>query len=87
MSRTRSTDAHSGFSAALRSILDAQDVRQADLARRVGVTAPSVADVLAKDNPSMLTAARYLSAVGYSVALVPAGKRLPDGSYAVCGGR
>jgi transcriptional regulator with XRE-family HTH domain len=70
-----------GFGRALTDACDAAGITRADLSRRVGVSQPAVASVVAKDNPSLAVAMRYLSELGYEVALVQRGKKLPEGSY------
>ena len=51
------------------------------MARRVGVTYQAVQSVIKKDNPSVLVAMNYLDMLGYDVALVRKGKKLPEGSF------
>lgn len=70
-----------GFGNALRSVMEESGVNGSDLSRRVGVSYQAVQSVLRKDNPSIEVAVRYLNELGYDVALVRKGKRLPDGSY------
>ena len=70
-----------GFGNALRSVMVESGVNGSDLSRRVGVSYQAVQSVLRKDNPSIEVAVRYLNELGYDVALVRKGKRLPDGSY------
>lgn len=81
MSYRRERDSRTGFSEAAEGILAAQGKRPSDLARAAGVSRASVAGLLSKDNPSIEVAVRYMASLGYDVALVPSGKRLPEGSY------
>lgn len=70
-----------GFAEILKEMLADAGINQSDLARRAGVTYQAVQSVIKKDNPSMLVAMNYLDRLGYDVALVRKGKKLPDGSF------
>lgn len=69
------------FPEAMRSIMRARGATQASLAEALGIRPPSIAGALAKGNPSIDACHRYVSEMGYRVALVPEGARLPEGSY------
>lgn len=71
------------FSTAIAEILKDRDVTQSELARMMGVTYQSVQATLSKENPKLETVVRYLSNLGYDVAFVRRGKRLPEGSYVI----
>lgn len=71
------------FSSSLKSILEAQDVTASELSRMVGVTHQAVQSLIRKNNPTIDVAIRYLSNLGYDVAFVRRGKRLPEGSYVI----
>ena len=70
-----------GFAEVLMEILADTGLNKSDLARRVGVTYQAVQSVIKKDNPSVLVAMNYLDMLGYDVALVRKGKKLPEGSF------
>lgn len=70
-----------GFAEILMEILADTGLNKSDLARRVGVTYQAVQSVIKKDNPSVLVAMNYLDMLGYDVALVRKGKKLPEGSF------
>lgn len=69
------------YSEAFRLIMRDRRATQVSLAEAVGVKGPSVAGMLAKSDPSLHVMHRYLSKLGYRVALVPDGAFLPEGSY------
>lgn len=70
-----------GFAEVLMEILADTGLNKSDLARRAGVTYQAVQSVIKKDNPSVLVAMNYLDMLGYDVALVRKGKKLPEGSF------
>ncbi len=70
-----------GFAEILKEMLADAGINQSDLARRAGVTYQAVQSVIKKDNPSVLVAMNYLDMLGYDVALVRKGKKLPEGSF------
>ena len=70
-----------GFAEVLMEILADTGLNKSDLARRVGVKYQAVQSVIKKDNPSVLVAMNYLDMLGYDVALVRKGKKLPEGSF------
>lgn len=70
-----------GFGNALKSVMEESGVNGSDLSRMVGVSYQAVQSVIRKDNPSIEVAMRYLNALGYDVAIVRKGKRLPDDSF------
>lgn len=69
------------FKDAFKAILKSRGATQYTVAEAVGVRQPSVADMLRKGNPTVNAMHRYLSELGYRVALVPDGAFLPEGSY------
>lgn len=69
------------FRQAFRAIMSARGYSQAALAEKVGVSPTSVSSMLSKGNPSINAVSAYLGAMGYSVALVPNGTNLPEGSH------
>lgn len=64
---------------ALKTIMKARGYTQTSLADSLGVTQPAVSSVVNADSPAVDTLTRYLAAMGYRVAFVPAGTRLPEG--------
>ena len=71
------------FQQAFRVIMSARGFTQAALGDKVGVRQSSISSMLAKGNPSINAVSAYLNAMGYSVALVPDGVNLPEGSYVI----
>lgn len=79
------------FSTAFREIAASRKVSYARLGMAVAATtgravsAAAVASMVRKGNPSLDALRPYLSAMGYEVALVPAGTEalLPEGSYVI----
>lgn len=69
------------FPDAMRSIMRMRGATQQSLADALGIRGPSIAGALAKGNPSVDACHRYMSQLGYRVALVPEGSRLPEGCY------
>lgn len=69
------------FQEAFRRISKSRGYSQKAIADSVGVAQPSVASMLAKGNPTVNAMVKYLSAMGYEVALVPAGTRLSGECY------
>lgn len=65
----------------IRMILKRQKVTQQELADRAGVKLGSVSNLLAKGSPTVTTLGKYLSLLGYRVALVPEAAELPAGSF------
>lgn len=53
------------------------------VAEEVGTTYGSLASTLRKNNPTVNGISKYLRVLGYDIALVPVGARLPEGSYVV----
>lgn len=68
------------FSDAYHAIYKLHGYTQQQLADVLGIRQSSVSSFLKKGNPSADALIRYLVPLGYEVALVPAGTRLPDGS-------
>ena len=68
------------FSDAYRTIYKSRGYTQQRLADVLGIRQSSVSSFLKKGNPSVDTLIGYLAPLGYEVALVPVGTRLPDGS-------
>ncbi len=66
---------------ALRDIIASQRVTQSDIAKELGVSQPAIASVLSVGNPQFRVLSRIAGSVGYTVALVPKGADLPEGSY------
>lgn len=69
------------FSDSLRKIMATRGYTQQALADAVSVSQSSIASMLRKNNPSVDALCKYLSVMGYDIALVPTGSKLPDGSY------
>lgn len=68
------------FSDAYRTIYKSRGYTQQQLADVLGIRQSSVSSFLKKGNPSVDTLIGYLAPLGYEVALVPVGTRLPDRS-------
>jgi transcriptional regulator with XRE-family HTH domain len=68
------------FSDAYRIIYKSRGYTQQALADTLGIRQSSVSSFLKMGNPSADAMIRYLAPLGYDVALVPVGTRLPDGS-------
>lgn len=68
------------FSDAYHTIYKSRGYTQQALADALGIRQSSVSSLLKKGNPSVDALVGYLAPLGYEVALVPVGSRLPDGS-------
>lgn len=68
---------------ALREILAKRGYSQRGFAEEHGLKGPSVTKTLGRVNSPVSTVNRYLTALGYTLAFVPVGSKLPDGSYAI----
>lgn len=64
-------------STAIKKALKSRGCTQNELASRLGIKQGSVSNVLRQGNPHISTLANYLSAIGYEVAIVPTGTKLP----------
>lgn len=73
------------FAQAFSAILSARGYTQTGLADDIGVSRQAVTQLIRKNNPTVDSLDRYLARLGYRVALVPVGARLPDGSYVLEG--
>lgn len=71
------------FSKAFIGILNARGYNQRALAAEVDVKPPSISSMLKKNNPSVDALSKYLRVLGYDIALVPVGAKLPEGSYVI----
>ena len=69
------------FADAYRDIAKRRGYSMPKLADALGVAYGSIASMLHKGNPTVDAMDKYLGRLGYSVAIVPAGSNLPDGSY------
>lgn len=49
----------------------------------IGVTSGTLGAALGAGNITVATLLRYVTPLGYQVALVPAGSKLPEGSYLI----
>ena len=70
-------------SEAIREVLRKRGVSQRALAAELGISQPSIQRVLSLGNPRIGTLNRYMGKLGYVVAVVPVGGRLPEGSMVV----
>lgn len=75
--------ARTNFGDETKRLMAQAGLNAAEMARRCGVTYQSVQSLVAKGNPSMAVAVRYLSELGYDVVIAPRGKRLPEGSAVI----
>lgn len=69
------------YSIAFSSIMSDRGYTQQEVADSVGVSQPALANSLRRGDPRLSSASRYLEPMGYRVALVPVGAKLPKGSY------
>lgn len=67
----------------VRCLLVKRGHSQRSYASTVGVAVGAVASLLNKSNPHTDTLLKYLAPLGYTVAIVPVGSRLPDDAYVV----
>lgn len=66
------------FNEALKEILKKRGYTQLSLAAELGITQSSISSCLMKNNPRLSVMARYVTPMGYSVALVPNGTKLSE---------
>lgn len=71
------------YSDAFRQIMKSRGYTQRELAAVIGIAQGSLSSSLKEGNPTLLTAGKYLGPLGYKLALVPVGSRLPDGSVVI----
>lgn len=69
------------FNNAFRGIVGSRGYTITSAAEAAGITYGALSSALVKNNPSVAAMNRYIKALGYQVALVPVGTKLPDGSY------
>lgn len=75
------------FRNAFTSVMAARGYSQRALAEQVGTQQPNVARMLKRDAVPLDKVCEYLAAMGYEVAFVPVGTRLPDACYVIGGER
>lgn len=75
------------YNEAMRAIMSSRGYSQKALADELGMTQGAIASVMRLNNPTVDAMNNYLSAMGYGVALVPAGMKLPDGCYMLESGK
>ena len=73
------------FGEAIREIIAKRGYSIRSFGVEVGVQGSSVGRTLTHDNAPMSKVLAYTNALGYDVAFVPKGCKLPDGSYIVTG--
>ena len=71
------------YSDAYRQIMKSRGYTQRELAAVIGIAQGSLSCSLKEGNPTLSTAGKYLGPLGYKLALVPVGSRLPDGSVVI----
>lgn len=74
------------FNKAMKGIIATRGFTQTGLAETVGVKLGSLGNILRKNNPTVNGISKYLRVLGYDIALVPVGSRLPEGSYVITAG-
>ncbi len=67
----------------IRSLLKKRGHSQRSYAAAVGVTCGGVVSLLKLSNPRTDSLLKYLAPLGYTVAIVPNGARLPEDAYIV----
>lgn len=78
-----------GIQEAILEVLKRQKVTQSQLARRLGITPPSVCVMLGHGRSTPCKsigadrAARWLDELGYDLVVVPKGSKLPDDAIVV----
>ena len=70
-------------STAIKKAMKSRGCTQNELAGRLGIKQGSVSNVLRQGNPHINTLTNYLSAIGYEVAIVPTGTKLPADSMTI----
>ena len=68
---------------ALREIVAMRGYSIRGFAEEIGVSNTSIGRSMNRENVPVSTVTKYLSRLGYEVAFVPVGSKLPDGSYAI----
>lgn len=71
------------YSDAYKQIMKSRGYTQRELAAVIGIAQGSLSCSLKEGNPTLSTAGKYLQPLGYKLALVPVGSRLPDGSVVI----
>lgn len=71
------------FNEAFKAITKARGNTIQGVAETVGNKYGSLASTLSKNNPTVNGISKYLRVLGYDIALVPVGSKLPEGSYVV----
>lgn len=67
---------------ALREIASKRGYSQKELAEKLGTSQTAVWKTMSeKSNPSVNVLSFYLKPMGYQVALIPTGAKLPEGCY------
>lgn len=67
----------------IRSLLTKRGHTQRSYAAAANASLGSVISLLGRSNPKTDTLLKYLAPLGYTVAIVPVGSRLPDDAYVV----
>lgn len=68
---------------ALREIVAMRGYSIRGFAEEIGVSNTSIGRSMNRENIPVSTVTKYLTALGYTLAFVPVGAKLPDGSYAI----
>lgn len=71
------------FGEALKTILRARGYTQREFGEMIGVKQGSISSMMAESTPRLNTTMDYLEPLGYRVAFVPVGSKLPDGSFVI----
>lgn len=64
-------------------IMKERGYTQAELAKTLGISQAAMYNSLQRKTMKIDTAIKYLEPLGYEVAIVPVGSKLPSGSYAL----
>ncbi|MBY4798341.1 helix-turn-helix domain-containing protein [Collinsella sp. AGMB00827] len=71
------------FQDAMKQIIKSRGYTILGLAEQVGVKYGSLSGILRKNNPTVSGISKYLRVLGYDIALIPNGAKLPEGSYVI----